>query len=74
MSEQKETGLAPELLRLLDAMDERWDAKFSALKAWGVAALLGGGTLGGIVSSLVAPHATAGVTRTAAGFVVRVFT
>lgn len=50
--------LPPDLALLFEALREEFNAKISNLKAWGLAMCLGGGTLGGIVTTLVAPSTT----------------
>lgn len=55
---RREDALPPELLLLLEAFRKEWEAKFSSLKLWGSLALLGGGTLGGIISRVIAPQQT----------------
>lgn len=62
-----ESHLPPELALLLAAFRSEFDAKLSALKLWGGLALLGGGTLGGIISRIAFPSQTHDV----AAFVVR---
>lgn len=43
---------SPELATLFDAVRAEFDAKVSALKAWGVAMTIGGGAIGGVVSTV----------------------
>lgn len=43
---------SPELATLFDAIRAEFDAKVSALKAWGLAMCLGAGFLGGLTTTL----------------------
>lgn len=42
------------------------DAKISSLRAWGVAALIGGQTLAGVLAAFVGPHQAAQTAKDAA--------
>lgn len=46
------SSLPPELLLLFDALRTELDAKVSALKAWGIAMTVCGGTIGGFIAAL----------------------
>jgi len=50
----------------LESLKLVFEAKMSSLKAWGVAAFLGGQALAGVVGAVVAPHQTGEVAASAA--------
>lgn len=69
--EEQERGLPPELLLLLDAFRQEFDAKIGNLKAWGIAMCGVSSTVGGLLTAIIGPHATAAKTTEALAVVVR---
>lgn len=62
--------LPPDLALLLNALRSEWDTKLQNVKLWGSIAMLGGGTIGGVVGARFAPEqvkATLGVAATLLG-------
>lgn len=50
----------------LEALREVFEARMSSLKAWGVAAFIGGQALAGVIGALVAPQQTSDLAASAA--------
>jgi hypothetical protein len=64
-----EDYLAPEQALLFSALREEFNAKVSSLKAWGIAALVGGQVAAGIVTAYVGPvHAARAAVHAARSF------
>lgn len=65
-----EEALPPELLILLQAFRNEIDARFKNVYLYAGALFIGGGTIGGIISRLLAPQQT----NAALGVIVHIFT
>lgn len=56
---QLEDHLPADQAILFSALREEFDAKMSSLKAWGIAALVGGQVAAGIVTAYIGPSSAA---------------
>ena len=61
--------LPTDLAILFESIRQEFDAKVSSLKAWGAAAMLGGGTIGGFIGAYFHQDVPRSVTSALAGLI-----
>lgn len=65
-----EENLPPEQALLFSALRSEFDAKLGSLRAWGIAALIGGQVVAGLVTAYVGPSNAAHAAMSAAHYFV----
>lgn len=64
-----DTALAASIHQRFEYHEKQLDARFSSLKAWGIAALVGGQTIAALVATVAGPARTARTALAAARWV-----